>query len=92
MGPTLPPQRKGRLPQYARNKLEELQDKFDELEKAGVFVKPEDHNIVAEYLNPSFLIKKSSGVLVSLQPLPKLDVMQSLNRHSCPMSILPYAK
>ena len=61
MGPTLPPQRKGRLPQYARNKLEELQDKFDELEKAGVFVKPEDHNIVAEYLNPSFLIKKSSG-------------------------------
>ncbi len=26
MGPTKPPQRKGRVPQYARNKLEELQD------------------------------------------------------------------
>ena len=32
MGPVLPPQRKGRLPQYARNRLEELQDKFDQLE------------------------------------------------------------
>ncbi len=61
MGPTLPPQRKGRLPQYAMNKLVELQEKFDSLEAAGVFVKPEDHGIVAEYLNPSFLIQKPSG-------------------------------
>ena len=37
IGPTLPPQRKGRLPQYNRNTLEELQNKFDELEAAGVF-------------------------------------------------------
>ena len=31
IGPTLPPQRKGRLPQYNRSTLEELQDEFDEL-------------------------------------------------------------
>ena len=61
MGPTKPPQRKGRLPQYARNKLVELQEKFDELEKAGVFVRPEDVNIALEYVNPSFLIPKSNG-------------------------------
>ncbi|CAB4008750.1 Retrovirus-related Pol poly from transposon opus [Paramuricea clavata] len=32
MGPTLPPQRKGRLPQYNRSTMEALQAKFDELE------------------------------------------------------------
>ncbi len=61
MGPTKPPQRKGRLPQYAKNKLVELQDKFDELEQAGVFAKPEDVGISVEYVNPSFLIAKPSG-------------------------------
>ena len=61
MGPTLPPQRKGRLPLYARNKLVELQTKFDELEKLGVFQRPEEAGIVAEYVNPSFLVKKPSG-------------------------------
>ncbi len=61
MGPVEPPQRKGRLPQYARNKLAELQMKFDELETKGVFKKPEDVGITVEYLNPSFLVKKPSG-------------------------------
>ena len=61
MGPTLPPQRKGRVPQYSRDKLVELQDKFDELESQGVFARPEDVGVVAEYLNPSFLVKKGSG-------------------------------
>ena len=61
MGPTKPPQRKGRLPHCARNKLVELQEKFDELEKAGVFVRPEDVNIAVEYVNPSFLIAKPNG-------------------------------
>ena len=61
MGPVLPPQRKGRVPQYSRDKLVELQQKFDELEAVGVFKRPEDINTVAEYLNPSFLIKKPNG-------------------------------
>ena len=61
MGPVEPPQRKGRLPQYARNKLVELQDKFDQLEELGVFKRPEDIGISIEYLNPSFLVKKQSG-------------------------------
>ena len=61
MGPVQPPQRKGRLPLYARDKLVELQQKFDELEASGVFAKPEDLGITAEYLNPSFLVKKPSG-------------------------------
>ena len=61
MGPTLPPQRKGRLPQYNKSTLDELQDKFDELERAGVLAKPEKVNVTVEYLNISFLVKKSSG-------------------------------
>ena len=60
MGPVQPPQRKGHLPQYARNQLVELQAKFDELETMGVFVRPEDVPVNVEYLNPSFLIKKRS--------------------------------
>ena len=61
IGPTLPPQRKGRLPQYNRSTLEELQDKFDELESASVFAKPEQVNVQVEYLNTSFLVKKPNG-------------------------------
>ena len=61
MGPVEPPQRKGRLSQYARHQLLELQQKFDELEALGVFKRPEDINIPVEYLNPSFLVKKPSS-------------------------------
>ena len=45
MGPVEPPQRKERLPQYACDKLVELQQKFDELETIGVFKRPEDIDI-----------------------------------------------
>ena len=61
MGPVEPPQRKGRLPQYACHQLLELQQKFDELETLGVFRRPEDINVAVEYLNLSFLIKKANG-------------------------------
>lgn len=61
MGPVQPPQRKGRLPQYSRNKLEELQQEFDRLEFLGVFKRPDEAGVVVEYLNPSFLVKKPSG-------------------------------
>ena len=55
------PQRKGRVPQCGRNKLLELHRKFDELENQGVFARSESLGITAEYLNPSFLVKKTSG-------------------------------
>ncbi|MCG7866391.1 MAG: hypothetical protein JAY74_08440, partial [Candidatus Thiodiazotropha taylori] len=61
MGPTLPPQRKGKVPQYARDTLVELQQRFDALEAQGVFRRPAELGITAEYLNPSFLVKKPSG-------------------------------
>ena len=61
MGPTQPPQRKGHLPLYGRDKLVQLQDKFDELEEAGVIRCPEDVGISVEYVNPSFLVKKHGG-------------------------------
>ena len=61
MGSVKPPQRKGRLPQYSRNKLVELQAEIDRLEALGVFAKPEEINVVVEYLNPSLLVKKPSG-------------------------------
>ena len=56
-----PPQRKGRVPQYSRHQLVELQAKFDELEQAKVFRHPEDLGITVEYLNPLFLVKKPSS-------------------------------
>ena len=46
---------------YGRDKLTELQQKFDELENLGVFQRPEDLGITVEYLNPSFLVKKPNG-------------------------------
>ena len=61
MGPVLPPQRKGRIPQYSRNQLSELQEQFNLLEEQGVFKPPEDIGITVEYLNPSFLVKKPNG-------------------------------
>ena len=61
MGPTQPPQRKGHLPLYGRDKLVQLQDKFDELEEAGVFRRPEDVGISVEYVNPSFLVKAAAS-------------------------------
>ena len=61
MSQTLPPQRKGRVPNYNRATLCELQQKFDELEECGVFAKPESLGINVEYLNLSFLGRKPSG-------------------------------
>lgn len=61
MGPVLPPQRKGRLPQYSRNQLSELQEQFNLLEEQGVFIRPEEIGVTVEYLNPSFLVKKPNG-------------------------------
>ena len=60
---SLPPQRRGRVPQYSRDLLSELQDQFDLLESMGVFAKPEDLGVYAEYVNPSFLVKKTNGGL-----------------------------
>ena len=61
MGPVQPPKRKGRVPQYSRNNLVQLQARFDELEQPQVFRRPEDLGITVEYLNPSFLVKKPPG-------------------------------
>lgn len=95
MGPVLPPQRKGRLPQYSRNKLQELEAEFDRLESLDVFVRPADVNVVAEYLNPSFLVKKPSGghrlvtaftevgTYAKPQPLLKTNVDSTLRQIAC---------
>ena len=42
IGPAQPPQRKSRVPQYARGKLVELQESFDKLQALGVFKRSED--------------------------------------------------
>ena len=60
MGPTLPPQRKGKLPLYSRSQQEEMQQICDDLE-GTVLLKPEEVGITCEYLNPSFLVKKKDG-------------------------------
>lgn len=61
MSSSLPPQRRGRIPMYNRSNLEALQAKYDELHKQGVFIRPEDAEVTAEYVSPSFLVAKQSG-------------------------------
>ena len=61
VGAVEPPQRKGRHPQYNRQRLTELQTKFDELECLGVFQKPEDLGVIVEHVHPSFLVNKANG-------------------------------
>ena len=61
MGDVKPPQRKGRLPQYSRDRLVELQAEMDKLEELDVLQVPENLNVTVEYLNPSFLVKKPDG-------------------------------
>lgn len=49
----LPLQHKGRVPQYSRGMLQDLQAQFDVLENMGVFKKPEDVDISVEYVYSS---------------------------------------
>jgi predicted aspartyl protease len=58
IGNNLPPQRKGRVPFYGRDNLQMLQQKFDDLEKIGVFSRPQDIGVSVENTNPSFLVNK----------------------------------
>lgn len=57
----MPPQRKGRLPQYSPEQLELIQAQLKQLKSMGIFQKPEDVGVTVEYLNPSFLVKKGYG-------------------------------
>jgi len=60
MGPTLPPQRRGRIPLYPAKHLQLLQDHLDVLEEQGVIAKPESLvRVNVKYVNPTFLVKKS---------------------------------
>ena len=58
VGTTKPPPKKLHAPNYCRKNLDELQDKFDELESQGVFVRPEDVGVTVEFVSPSFLVNK----------------------------------
>ena len=61
MGSQPPPQHKGHVPFYGRNNMVELQNKFDELTRQGVFKRPQDVGVNVEIINPSFLVKKKVG-------------------------------
>ena len=61
MSENLPPQRKGRVPDYSGNDKEELQKMMDYLRDEGVLSRAEDVEQPVEYVHPSFLIKKQSG-------------------------------
>ena len=61
MGPNLPPQRRGRVPDYSKNDKDLLQEKFDMLEAEGVLSRAEDVEQPVEFVHPSFLVKKASG-------------------------------
>ena len=52
---------RAKIGHYRNRCLLALQQKCDELEALGVLKKPEDANVTVEYLNPSFLVKKSNG-------------------------------
>ena len=61
LGKSMPPQHKGRVPFYGRDNLQQLQEKFDELESKGVFSRPQDIDITVENINPSFLVNKQNS-------------------------------
>ena len=61
IGSVEPPSQKGRLPQYDRNNMQELQTKMDELESMGVLAKPDEVGVTVEHVSPSFLVKKPMG-------------------------------
>ncbi|XP_071508858.1 uncharacterized protein [Diadema antillarum] len=85
MGPVQPPQRKGRLPLYFRDKFAVLQEKFDDLEELGIFPRHEDIGVTVEYVNPSFLVKKPNG------GHRLVTAFVDVGRYSKPQpSVLPY--
>ena len=61
IGNSKPPTKKLHVPNYSGNNQQILQDKFDELERQGVFVRPEDVGVTIEHVSPSFLVRKPSG-------------------------------
>ena len=70
-----PPTKKLHVPNYSNSNLQLLQSKFDELERQGVFARPEDVNVVVEHVSPSFLVRKQSGgyqLVTALQPLASI--------------------
>lgn len=56
-----PPTRKLQVPNYCHKDQQLLQDKFDELEHQGVFVRPESAGVEVEHVSPSFLVRKKAG-------------------------------
>ena len=60
-GSATPPVRKLHAPNYSKNNLDALQDKFDELEAQGYFSRPEDIGVIVEHVSPSFLVRKNNG-------------------------------
>ena len=80
--PSLPPQRKGRVPQYSRDNFVLLQGKLDQLEDAGVIAKPEMLGIPVEYRNASFLVTKPNGghrLVVAKYCKPQPSLMQDVS-------------
>ena len=61
IGTVHPPTKKLHVPNYSSSNLQLLQCKFDELERQGVFAKPDEVNVVVEPVSPSFLVRKQSG-------------------------------
>ena len=51
-GSSTPPVRKLHAPNYGKNNLDALQEKFDELEAQGVFARPEDVGVTVEHVSP----------------------------------------
>ena len=64
MGPVQPSERKGRCPQAARDKLVELQQICDDLERQGIFRRLEDIGIAVAYFNPSSREENSRGLSI----------------------------
>jgi hypothetical protein len=61
IGPVKPPRTKGFLPDYTRDRMDQLQQKMDELEDLGVLGKPDEHGVIVESVSPSFLVGKPDG-------------------------------
>lgn len=80
-----PPQRKDSMLQYARDKLEQLQTKFDELETIGVFQRPESFPSCKNRSGGFRLVTAFTDVGQYSKPQPSLmpDGDSTLRRIAC---------
>ena len=88
IGSTVPPTCKLHAPSYSHSNLQMLQEKFDELEREGVFARPEDVGVAVEHVSlNSFLVWQSGGYRLVTAFTSLGEYCKTLSTVTCSLSI-----